>query len=405
MGVERFVKWRSLLLGVCASLVAGCGGGSSADVVTPASGSTVATSQTTSASVSATTAPADLQRVLDEARTSFGAPAALALVNDGGHVVVYTSGEGEPAAGPLGPSTTFRVASITKPIVAALVLDAVRRDEVRLDDDVTVLLPGALRAGPTLTVRMLLDHTSGMFNVGDEGDVVADIGRLSDPVLQQQAQDVVAWYLAGESVGISDDLYVALAETHDRYFPPGEGYHYSNVNYQLAAMVLEHVTGLSLPELFSARLAAQLGLTSTAVAVDGSLMPELRGFRRDANGDVTDDTGNIVALGNGGGGGVISTPAELMTVLQSIVAGDYLPADLAAEMRRPTAVSNNSYGLGLATYYLRCGTFLGHGGSMSGTNSIALVSQDGLRSVVAVVNIDADPDPNMTALAESILCP
>jgi D-alanyl-D-alanine carboxypeptidase len=404
--VAGIVRSLCVFVGVCASVVAGCGSGSSTDEASPTSGSSASTPLTTPAPASTTAAPRDPQHVLDQFRDSIGAPAALALVNDGGHVVVVTSGAGQPDAGPLDDATTFRIASVTKPLVAALVLDAVRRGELGLGDDVADLLPGVLRPGPTVTVRMLLDHTSGVFNAGDEGDIVADIEHLADPTLREQAHDLLARYLAGEAVGMSDDLYVAIAETHDRYFAPGEGYHYSNVNYQLAGMVLEQVTGQPLAELFSSRMAAPLGLTSSALAADASLVPELHGYYRDANDNVTDDTYNIVALGNGGGGGVISTPAELMTMMQAVVVGDYLPADLVAEMRRPTAQSKDgSYGLGLATYPLRCGAFLGHGGSMSGTNSIALVSEDGLHGVVAVVNLDADPAPNMTALAESLLCP
>lgn len=113
---------------------------------------------------------------------------------------------------------------------------------------------------------------------------------------------------------------------------------------------------------------------------------------------------NVISLGNGGSGGLISTPAELSTLITVITTGRLLGEDLTAEMRQPTAASGGSYGLGLTTYNLRCGVFLGHGGSISGTNSIALVSADAHRSVVAVVNIDTEPDPNMAALAESLLC-
>ena len=103
-----------------------------------------------------------------------------------------------------------------------------------MDDVVSDLLPGGLQPEPPTTVRMLLDHTSGLFNVGDEGDVLADITKLTDPVMRSQAQDLADRYLAGERVTVPAPIFVALAETHDRYFLPGTGYHYSNVNYQVA---------------------------------------------------------------------------------------------------------------------------------------------------------------------------
>ena len=121
---------------------------------------------------------------------------------------------------------------------------------------------------------MLLDHTSGVFNVGDESDLATDITNLSDPALRSEATDLATRYLAGEPVTMPDRLFVALAETHDRYFEPGTGYHYSNANYQLAAMVLTQATGLSLADLLRTRIAEPLQLQHTTLA------PPIRVCRR-----------------------------------------------------------------------------------------------------------------------------
>ena len=112
-------------------------------------------------------------------------------------------------------TTRFRIGSITKPIVALLVLDAVDRGELALDDIVTDLIPGAIKPEPPTTVRMLLDHSSGIFNVGDEGDIAADIANLPDPVMRAAATELGTRYLSGERVSMNDELYIALADTHD----------------------------------------------------------------------------------------------------------------------------------------------------------------------------------------------
>ena len=98
------------------------------------------------------------------------------------------------------------------------------------------------------------------------------------------------------------------------------------------------------------------------------------------SGSLVDLTANFLALGNGGSGGVISTAGELLTIMQAIVSGRLLPAALVDQMKDATTQSSISYGLGLATYYLSCGTFYGHAGSVSGTESIAIVSPDGTQA-------------------------
>ena len=118
------------------------------------------------------------------------------------------------------PADRFRIASITKLIVAALVLEAVAKEELSLDDVVATHLPGLVRAEPPTTIRQVLDHTSGVFNEGNEGDLVADIDRLKDP-LQREARDVLKRWTAGERVIAPDRVLVALAETHERARSPG----------------------------------------------------------------------------------------------------------------------------------------------------------------------------------------
>jgi D-alanyl-D-alanine carboxypeptidase len=131
----------------------------------------------------------------------------------------------------------------------------------------------------------------------------------------------------------------------------------------------------------------------------------MHGYDVDAtSGSLTDMTGNVLALGNGGSGGVISTAAELLTIMQAIVSGRLLPTALVDDMKKATTQSNASYGLGLGTYALSCGTFYGHAGSVSGTQSIAIVSPDGTAGTVIAINARSTNDPNLLGLAESLLC-
>jgi D-alanyl-D-alanine carboxypeptidase len=174
----------------------------------------------------------------------------------------------------------------------------------------------------------------------------------------------------------------------------------------VAAIVLEAVTGQPIAELLRERIVEPLGLEHTTLAPPDLASPEFRGYATDVDDrslvDITDD---LTLAGNGASGGVVSTADELVTMMQAIVGGDLLTPQLLTEMRTPTELSQGTYGLGLGTYRLTCGTFYGHEGALNGTASIALVSEDGTAAVVVALNLRDGTDPRMPALADDLLCP
>lgn len=388
---------------LCAVVIAlaGCGGG------TPATGSaSPSPSPSPSSSPSPEASPIDLQAALDAARERYGAPGAIAVVLDGNARTFLASGTADTAGTPITRTTRFRIASITKPIVAALVLDAVSRGELGLDDVVGDRLPGVLRPDPPVTVRQLLDHTSGIFDesngVSSQAELEADIAKLTDPALRKEAADILGQVLAGKRVIASDRVTVALSETHDRYFAPGTAFHYSNTNFQLAAMVLERVTGQSLADLLRTRIVEPLGLAHTTITPPDLAAPEMRGYMPGEGGTLVDMTEDIGWMGNGGSGGILSTADELLTMLTAIVAGDVLPPDLRQEMLTPVMAN---YGLGIGETRFRCFTGWGHQGGASGQASYAYVSPDGSMGAVIAINLRKVTDPDFYDLASKLLCP
>jgi D-alanyl-D-alanine carboxypeptidase len=340
-----------------------------------------------------------LHALLDDRRQSLGAPGAIALIRLNGHDWWAASGSADVDGTAIGRGSRFRIASITKPIVAALVVDAAERGELELDAVVADLLPGKLREEPAVTVRQLLDHTSGIFDEGNEGDPVADMAELP-PALRNEAEQLYGRYLAGQRVIVPAEILVALAETHDRYFAPGTGIHYSNINYQLAAMVLERATGMTLDRLLEDRVVKPLGLTQTSIAPPDVSSPEVRGYATGEDGSLVDLTDDLATFGNGGNGGIISTADELLTIIRAIAAGHIVAPPLLAELTTPNL---SNYGLGIVSYSMPCGTFLGHGGSVNGTISIAIASADGGDGVVIVMNRETTNDP-LPDLAAELLC-
>lgn len=345
--------------------------------------------------------PAELAASLDALRAATLAPGALAVAVDGGARTAAASGTRSLRGATVEPTDRFRIGSITKTVVAALVLISVERGELGLDDVATDRLPGVLRATPAVTVRQLLGHTSGVFDELNEGDVTADIARLPDAASRAEAEDFLRRHAAGERVVASPELLIALAETHERYFAPGAGYHYSNTNYQVLGRLLEAATGQRLPELLRTRIVEPLGLTATTWAPADTASPDLRGYDSTATGAMVDVTDDLAAYGNGANGGIVSSADDLVAMLRAITAARLFGADLVAEMERP---ARGTYGLGIATYSFSCGTYYGHGGSVSGTQSIAVVSGDGSRGAVAAISMVSGGDVKLPALAEAAVC-
>ena len=347
------------------------------------------------------------QDVLDRHRSWYASPGAVAVVRVNSVQWSGVSGTADLAGTAITDDTRFRIASITKPIVAVLVLDAVARGLLSLDDPIGELLPDVVSADWPITVRMLLDHTSGIFAEGDEGDLATDIGLLTDPALQEEATSLATQFLAGQPVMPSVELLVALAGTHAPYAPPGVGYHYSNINYLLAAMALERATGSSLTDLLQSRIVEPLRLRHTSIAPDDSSDPELRGYASSTPGGELVDPGHahLLLLGNGGSGGIISTAEELLKIMHTIVTGSLLPPPLVDDMLRATPQSGAAaYGLGVSTYFLSCGIFYGHEGGIDGTSAIAIVSRSGHDGVVVALNARRPTDPRLAVLADSLVC-
>ena len=139
----------------------------------------------------------------------------------------------------------FRIGSTTKAFVATVVLQLAAERRLDLDDTVEAWLPGVVRGnghdGAAMTVRQLLQHTSGVFNY------------QFDPGLWAISQGPA--YLEHRFDRFTPEQLVAIAMTHPPYFAPGAGWVYSNTGYLLAGMIVERVSGLPLAEAIARRIA------------------------------------------------------------------------------------------------------------------------------------------------------
>jgi D-alanyl-D-alanine carboxypeptidase len=295
-------------------------------------------------------------------------PGVFALVADEGRTV-FTACAGTAdlrSPRPITGDDRFRIASVTKTYLAAVVLQLVAEQRLTLSDTLGHRLPGLVPGGDRITVEDLLRMRSGLpdYVMAVLGDP-PDLGRLQR-------------YFPPEEL-----IATALALPDRR--PPGQGWRYSNTDYVLLGLVVEATTGLSVPELFQRRIFDPLKLTSTSMPtrdlhIEG---PHPRGYLRQDTASGYVDSTEFTPSESWAAGAIISTPPEVVCFLEGLLGGRLLPPPQLAAMRTmQPARGDMSYGMGLFSYRLADGTLLsGHGGSHFGVDCYAFRSDQG-RTVV-----------------------
>lgn len=322
---------------------------------------------------SAAARPDSVQQGLNALVRSDGLPAALAAVQDGnGRSRTYTAGVGDLATGSKVPRDgQVRIGSNTKTFTAVVVLQLVGEGRIGLDAPVDTYLPGLVRGegidGRQITVRQLLQHTSGLPNyVRYLGDDV----RYYDPL---------------------DLLGIALQHKAD--FAPGEKWEYSNTNYVLAGLIIQQVTGRPLAEELEQRIITRIGLRHTYFPAPGDVTiraPHPKGYYQDSAGAPLRDGTELDPSWGWAAGQMISTNSDLNRFFTALLAGRLLPAAQLAQMRTTVPAgspfgSGTRYGLGLVSTPLSCGgVHWGHGGSTTGYETRGGATDDGRAANVAV---------------------
>ena len=374
------------------------------------------TSITVTAAAGAATTPAtaqarhvyrqqDLQRDLRKI-TATGVPGALADVHIGGRELRGTSGVASLVRrAPVNGNGFFRIGSNTKTFVSVVVLQLAAEHRLSLDDTVGHWLPGVVHGngndGAAITIRELLQHTSGLHNYTDD--------------LQAQITSVKAYRkLEFHQFSRMDLLKIALA--HKPYFAPGAGWHYSNTNYILLGMIIEKVTHRPWASEVARRIAGPLGLHHTFAPGNSVRLPRPHAtgylfFSRNVRIDTTAENMSWARSA----GGLISNAADLTRFWRAIGRGTLLGPAQREEMQQTVpadagdtaSVPGSRYGLGIFRIPLTCGGFYwSHEGDVPGYNTIGAVSADGRKTVVLSLNSNVD-DPVLAAeygLVDHVMC-
>ncbi|SMD24877.1 serine hydrolase domain-containing protein [Kibdelosporangium aridum] len=287
-----------------------------------------------------------------------------------------------------------RIGSNTKTFTATLVLQLVAEGKIGLDTPVVGYLP-EFGLDERITVRMLLQHTSGVFNftgeVYDDGTIVYGIPVPYGTTGKEWVDNRFRTYRPQE--------LVELALSRPARFEPGTGWSYSNTNYVLARLVIEKVTGRSLAEEMQRRILGPLGLSGTVVPDTSPEIPEPHAhayYRYEDAGrqktiDITRHNPSWVSTG----GDMISTTQDLHTFISALNGGQLLPTELLAEMRtpHPTGIPNMDYGLGVFVVTTDDGgTVISHNGGTVGSAAEMYSTPDGSKTLTAALTWVADAD-------------
>ncbi|CAM2895610.1 serine hydrolase domain-containing protein [Prescottella defluvii] len=394
----------ALALAGCSSGDSGSDGAASSSA--PSSSSVPATTTVTLQKVDQAT----LDGIVASVAENLQIPGAVAILKtpDGDLTVKYGNGtRGQNT--PVDTVEHIRIGSNTKTMTGTVILQLVQEGKIALTDPVSKFRPDVPN-GDNITIEQLLDMRSGLFNYTE----TAELNEALDNDPQKQ------W---------KPDELLALAFSNPPYFPPGQGYHYSNTNIVLLGLIAESLDGKPLPQIFQSRLFGPLGLTGTSFpdTADNTIpAPYSRGYVFGTNMDTLtepalpeamqaaakdgtlqpNDVTDVNPSWAWAAGAGISTANDLVTWVQALVAGKLLGTDLQAQRLasvQPTAPEPGSaeYGWGIA----KMGPMFGHTGELPGFNSF--MGHDPVNKVTLVVWANLAPAANgqdpATTMAKEII--
>ncbi|ALC18510.1 serine hydrolase domain-containing protein [Streptomyces pristinaespiralis] len=296
-----------------------------------------------------------------------GAAGVQFRVTRGDNSFVVTSGIAELGSDrPVPADGRFRISCITKPFVSVVVLQLVAEGRLDLDRTVESYLPGLLPYGEKITVRNLMQHTSGLYNYMDSFQKPGD-RFLRDRYKHYEPEDLIA-----------------IAAAKPLEFEPGTKFAYCNTNYFIVGLLIKKITGRSYREEITERVLEPLGLKETTLPGDDPNIPgpHARGYMQ-IGGEPVD-----VTLMNpseaGCAGEIISTTADLDRFFTALFSGELLNEPEFTEMTTPLPpemIENLPMGIGYGLGIMKLENdddldLWGHGAGIPGYATFAATTRD-----------------------------
>jgi D-alanyl-D-alanine carboxypeptidase len=317
-----------------------------------------------------------------------GPPGAIVTLYRHGRTTVLRAGRADVRR-PGAPRAAdhMRIASIAKAFSGAVALHLVRQRQLGLDDTIGQRLPDLPAAWAPVTVRQLLNHTSGL------PDYTKSDGFV------KQAQTNPRGY-------VSPSRIIDWVRGKRLVFPSGSRFEYSNTDNIVVGLIAQTVTKKPYGTLLDEIVFGPAGLRQTSFPTTVALpAPSIHGYVVTPGSKPQDVTSFLSPSGAWASGAIVSTPSDLSRFIRGDLGLAFFGAAQQREQLRfvpgsssPPGPGTNSAGLAIFRYRTRCGTVYGHTGNFPGYVQWAAATADGTRSVTSSLNIPAPTGALLTQL-------
>lgn len=299
---------------------------------------------------------------------------SLAVIKDGKPIKIKSYGVSNVETNtPVTNETAFKIASISKPIIAMGIMILVEEGKISLDDKVGKYIEGTPATWNDITIRHLLSHTSGIIREAPG----------FDPAKIQTDAEVIKTAFSAPLV-----------------FTPGEKYQYCNVGYFSLAEIIRIVSGKSWSDFLSERIFKPFGMNSTRTTTFEEIIPNR------ANGySLTNQKlmNSEVYLALRPSGAFLSTINDLVKLDAALNGTAFLKPETRKSMWTPFKFNDgkdSNYGLGWTVDRINGRKRIGHGGSLNGFKAyFSRFVDDGLTVIVLTNLAQVDPSVLSTAIA------
>src|SRR5688572_31141743 len=287
---------------------------------------------------------------------------------------------------PMPADAMFEIGSVAKQFTAAAILQLRDAGKLSLDDEITKWLPDFDTRGNKVTVRRLLDHTSGIMGLTEMPEFA-----------------LLAW-----NPRFPRDSAYALIKRYPFQFPTGTAQMYNNSAVWLAGLIIEKASGMTYEDYIEQRIFAPLGMTRSMYCNSGENVPRRANGYSVRNGVIRRAPTNVHTWPFAAGS-LCSTAGDLVTWVKALHGGKVLSPKSYAEMITPSKLNDGTplrYGMGIGVGKDTRGLdFIGHGGAIGGFMAEATWYPEAQMAVVVLINSNGNLDPGAVAgeLAAEVL--
>ncbi|WP_192348861.1 serine hydrolase [Algoriphagus sp. Y33] len=246
----------------------------------------------------------------------------------------------------------FRIGSLTKQFTAVGILKLVQEHKIRLEDSVGKFFPNSPGWFHSITIKQLLNHTSGIKNV----------------------TELPNWKSEIESSKLSIEDILSLIWKEDLYFTPGTDFHYSNSNYIVLGRILENVSGLTYSQFLSNQIFGPLGMNHTYYDDQQTVLPfRSEGYSKGTSGYQNDTFINMELPF--AAGGLLMNLQDFRTWKNALDSGNVIPDSLLNQAKTPATTSKGieiGYGMGWSIGEIKGQRSIKHSGYINGFSSFEI---------------------------------